>query len=368
MSSGTVFKMSLDGTLTKLAVFGLFDGGDPWATLTLGPDGNFYGTTRGGVLPGAGEVWGSAFRVTTNGTLTTLFVRGASDGANGTTLFAGLTLGPDDNFYGAAGWGGNMGNGVVFKMTTNGTFTPLVEFANTNGSHPYGTLALGPDGNYYGTTGQGGSGTLTTLANFNGTNGANPWAGLTLGPDGNFYGTIYGGGNGGNGTIYRLNLPPDFSSSPTDQFVAIGDSATFNCQPFGTGPFGYQWLSNGVPIAGATGSSLTLSNISWQITSAQFQVVVTNAWGILLSGVASVHVLLQPTIYAVSCSGEGHVTVQLGSYPNSTNRLWATTNLLLPLSQWQLIATNITDSNGLSQFQDTNTIGILTKFYRLSSP
>jgi uncharacterized repeat protein (TIGR03803 family) len=316
--------------------------------------------------------------VTTNGTLTTLLGFNLTNGAGPD---ASLALGADGNFYGTTHAGGSSGYGTVFKMMTNGILTTLVNFDNgTNGRSPYAGLTLGPDGNFYGTTSQAGSGgfgtvfkvttngALTTLTSFYGTNGANPWAALTLGLDGNFYGTTYGGGTGNGGTIFRMELPPDFIMSPTDQFVGIGGSATFKCQPFGTGPFDYQWLSNGVPVAGVTGNSLTLSNISWQITNAQFQVLITNHWGSILSSPASAHVLLQPTIFDVTVSGDDQVMVQLGSYPNSTNRLWATTNLSLPLSQWQVVATNIADGNGLSQFQDTNTIGIPTKFYRLSLP
>ncbi len=79
-------------------------------------------------------------------------------------------------------------------------------------------------------------------------------------------------------------------------------------------------------------------------------------------------VSLQPNIYSVSNSGETNVILCLASYPHSTNRLWATTNVALPLAQWQLIATNTTDGNGLSQFSDTNTTGMPKKFYRLSNP
>jgi uncharacterized repeat protein (TIGR03803 family) len=298
-----------------------------------------------------------------------------------------LTPGPGGSFYGAAGWGGAYNDGLLFNLTTDGTLMTLVTFANTNGAQPYGTLTPGPDGNFYGTTYAGGNGdpnngygygtifkvttngTLTTLASFNSTNGASPWAGLTLGPDGNFYGTTYAGGNGNNGTVFRLNLPPDFIASPTSQTLSIGGSATFSCQPSGTGPFAYQWLSNGVPIAGATGSSLTVSYASWLAApKIQYQIAVANAWGSSTSAAVSVNLLLQPNIYAISNCIGGTVALYLTSYPNSTNRLWTTTDLSLPLAQWQVLATNVADSNGLGQFIDTNAIVPPQRFYRLSQP
>jgi uncharacterized repeat protein (TIGR03803 family) len=262
--------------------------------------------------------------------------------------------------------------GTVFQVTTNGTLTKLIDFNGTNGANPRANLALGPDGNLYGTTSGGiicngtvfemtTAGILTTLIRFNGDNGSGPQE-LTLGLDGNLYGATSGGGSGGGGTIFQLDLPPDFITSPINQFSTGGGSATFSCRPFGTAPFAYQWLSNGVPIIGATSSLLTVANIGVGTTNIQFQVVVTNTWGSITSGVAMIN--LFPVIRAVSQSCGGNCSLSLGSYPNSTNSLWASTNL----SQWQLVGTVITDTNGLSGFLDTNTVGMLWKFYRLSCP
>jgi len=152
--------------LTTLVSFGFTNGAAPTAALTLGNDGNFYGTTRGGgnddptVNGDSGD--GTVFKVTTNGTLTTLVIFA---GTNGEVPLAALTLGNDGNFYGTTEGGGNninlnvnggYGDGTVFKVTTNGTLTTLVSFAYTNGAEPWTTLTLGSDGNFYGTTEGGG--------------------------------------------------------------------------------------------------------------------------------------------------------------------------------------------------------------------
>jgi len=97
------------------------------------------------------------FKVTTNGVLTTLvsFTNNYTEGAN---PFAALTLGNDGNFYGTTEYGGtNGGGGTVFKVTPNGVLTTLVSFAITNGANPQAALTLGNDGNFYGTTVSGGS-------------------------------------------------------------------------------------------------------------------------------------------------------------------------------------------------------------------
>src|ERR1039458_5015543 len=61
-------------------------------------------------------------------TVQTLYSFNGTDGANPA---AALTLGNDGNFYGTTEDGGSNGVGTVFKVTTNGTLTTLVSFNNS---------------------------------------------------------------------------------------------------------------------------------------------------------------------------------------------------------------------------------------------
>lgn len=207
---GTVFKMGTNGTLVTLVSFGFANGIYPIGGLALGTDGNLYGTTSGGGSYGEGTV----FKMTTDGILTTLVSFNYS--VNGTDPTAALVQGMDGSFYGTTADGGTNYDGTVFKVTTNGTLTTLVSFNDTNGAYPYAGLVQGTDGNLYGTTAYGGlnsdgtifrittNGTLTTLVSFNYINGSYPYAGLVQGTDGNFYGTTEGGGLTYNGTVFRM--------------------------------------------------------------------------------------------------------------------------------------------------------------------
>ncbi len=220
LTSGTVFKITPDGTLTTLHVFQEDDGLEPKGTMVQGADGNFYGTTSGG----GANFEGSVFVMTPGGTLTTLASLGDND--NGGAPYAGVTQGTDGNFYGTSTHGGNE-NGMVYKVTPTGTFTTLYSFCSqsgcTDGTTPFAGLVQGADGNFYGAASSGGdfnscsleqgcgtifkidsNGVLVTLHEFDSADGFNPQGTLTLGSDGNFYGTTFYGGANNFGTVFKV--------------------------------------------------------------------------------------------------------------------------------------------------------------------
>lgn len=120
---------------------------------------------------------------------------------------AGLTLGADGNSYGTTSRGGTAdwcrgGCGTIFKLTSDGELTTLYSFcAGDNyqcldGENPFGSLVQGVNGALYGTTSNANTvfeitpaGVFTVLHNFKDADGSDVQSGLVLGKDGNFYGT-----------------------------------------------------------------------------------------------------------------------------------------------------------------------------------
>jgi uncharacterized repeat protein (TIGR03803 family) len=216
-----VFRITTNGILTTLVAFNGTNGSFPQDGLTLGQDGNFYGTT----VNGGGHAAGTVFRMTPAGALTTLF---SFNNTNGAIPIGGVVQGNDGFLYGSTGFGGtNLSFGTLFKITTNGALTTLFNFHFTDGSQPSSKMTFGPDGSLYGTTAFGGSvvndpnstglgtvfrittnGLFTSLFQFQGTNGSSPGVSLALGPDGNLYGSTVNGGPGGGGTLFRMVLTP----------------------------------------------------------------------------------------------------------------------------------------------------------------
>jgi uncharacterized protein (TIGR03437 family) len=222
--SGAVFEITPGGTLTTLYSFGGPDGATPVGSLVQASDGNFYGTTQGGGAYGFGTV----FKITPSGTPTLLYsFTGNSDGG---TPFAGLVQGTDGNLYGTTAAGGtNASYGTVFKITTGGTLTTLYRFTGVNGDGqiPYAPLIQAADGNFYGTTTGGGTqgvgaifemtpaGAVTILHSFSGTDGDNPYGGLVQGKDGRLYGTTYEGGANNEGTVFAFTLASASGTLPS---------------------------------------------------------------------------------------------------------------------------------------------------------
>ena len=220
---GTVYRITLSGTLTTLHSFDGTDGSYPSAGVIQGANGDFYGATSYGGAYGQGTV----FKITPSGTLTTLHSFCSQSGCPDGTLPAGpLVQAANGSFYGATVFGGNntactSGCGTVFKITGSGTLTTVHSFDYTDGKNPNAGLVQATNGDFYGTTFYGGaynspygwgtvfkitpSGTLTTLVSFDDTNGIWPTAGLVQGTDGNLYGeTQLGGINGVGGTIFKI--------------------------------------------------------------------------------------------------------------------------------------------------------------------
>jgi uncharacterized repeat protein (TIGR03803 family) len=225
---GTVFAINTNGTgFTNVYSFTALnnntnsDGAYPTARLML-LGNTLYGTAQGGGSLGHGTI----FAVNINGT-SFKNLHSFTNGIDGAGPWAGLiSLG--STLYGTAEYGGNSGNGTVFRVNTDGSsFTSLHSFTAlinstiglTNGDGAWPTAELALSGNMlYGTTFQGGTSVFGTvfeintngssfknLHSFNGNDGALPYYGLVL--SGNaLFGTTTDGGSAGRGTVFKMNI------------------------------------------------------------------------------------------------------------------------------------------------------------------
>ena len=288
----------------------------PLAGLVAGTDGNFYGTT----LSGGANSFGTVFKITPAGVLTTLHSFCAQTGCtDGQSPFAGLIQATDGNFYGTTTSGGSMycyygaQGGTIFKVTPGGRLTTLHSFCYSEGRGPESPLTQATDGRLYGTArsgGNGGNGNCTAVFDpgcgtmfkialggvltnavhtFDFTDGDLPVAGLVQATSGTLYGTAAYGGKGtyAYGTLFSQTLPgvqPFVTTLPTSrkvgQHVAIlgtdltgATSVTFNNKSATFTVVSSTEISTTVPTGATTGtvqvvtpSGTLSSNVPFRVT------------------------------------------------------------------------------------------------------
>ncbi len=115
--SGTIFELTLSGALTTLysacPQSGCPDGNYLYAPLIQAKDGNLYGIMQVGGAHNSGTI----FKITLSGTLTTLYSFCSQPAcADGQYPAAGLVQATNGNLYGTTADGGAHGDGTVFSI------------------------------------------------------------------------------------------------------------------------------------------------------------------------------------------------------------------------------------------------------------
>jgi glucose/arabinose dehydrogenase len=88
---------------------------------------------------------------------------------------------------------------------------------------------------------------------------------------------------------YSSNFSPVITTQPKSQLVSVGYPVTFSVAVSGSTPYSYQWKRNGVDIFGATAPSYKFTT-TLADDGAQIRVRVSNAYGSVLSNVATLSV------------------------------------------------------------------------------
>lgn len=91
-----------------------------------------------------------------------------------------------------------------------------------------------------------------------------------------------------------VNAPPVIDRPPGHVIALAGRAATFTVAASGLPAPTYQWRKGAAPISGATGATLTLTNVQ-TANAGDYDVVVTNSAGSVTSAVATLTVNAAPT-------------------------------------------------------------------------
>jgi hypothetical protein len=148
--------------------------------------------------------------------------------------------------------------------------------------------------------------------------------------------------------VLVIGSPPVFTSMPTNLTVLTGGDAVLSGTVSGSLPLIYQWLKNGTNLPSGSGISGTTSNVLTltavtTISSGQYRLKATNSFGSVTSSIATLTVVLPPTITTSSLTNS---IIECG-----TNNLTFTITVsgTPPLSyQWSLDAAPLTGATNTS--------------------
>ncbi len=109
--------------------------------------------------------------------------------------------------------------------------------------------------------------------------------------------------------VLTVTQPPAITAAPIPQTVQCGSSAAFTVAATGTLPLNYQWTLDGLPISGATATTLSLPDV--HLPDHTVEVLITNLYG---SATSAVVLTVQDTLPPViTLSGSNPLYVELGA-------------------------------------------------------
>jgi hypothetical protein len=128
--------------------------------------------------------------------------------------------------------------------------------------------------------------------------------------------------------------PPVITTQPANRTVAGGTNVIFSVVASGAPPPAYQWRHDGVDLAGATSPQLLITSVGTNHAGG-YSVVVSNPFGSVTSRVATLTVIVQPTVITVQPPDR---TVRLGGSVTFSVSATGTPPLLY---QWDFNGENI---------------------------
>lgn len=153
------------------------------------------------------------------------------------------------------------------------------------------------------------------------------------------------------GTFSTPNTAPLILTNPVTQSVNAGTNVTFTAAAEGSATLTYQWYKGAALVSGATGTTLTLTNVQAG-DAATYTFVANNAYGSATSQVATLTVTVPtpPTITTQPLSqitpAGSNITFTVGTTGTGLSYLWRlNSNALVTATAASLTLTNVAPGN-----------------------
>ncbi len=141
--------------------------------------------------------------------------------------------------------------------------------------------------------------------------------------------------------VLNVNAPAFFVTQPRAQSALAGSAVTFAVETGGYPAPSYQWRLNGIAIAGAISSTLTLANVQAN-NSGNYDVLISNGVGGGLSSLASLAVVASASAPVITASPAARTVVVGGSTTLSVSASAAPA----PTYQWRKSGVAISGATG----------------------
>ncbi len=260
------------------------------ATESLSFDGANITWLRGGTAP---ETCWTSFEVSTN--RTGWIALGAGTPIPGGWQVSGLGLPANATFWarGLVTGGQNSGSSWLVEAAIGQPALTRLPVSRTNNAATtavFSTAAVGSSPLAF--QWRKGGVNLNSGGNMSGTQSPTLTLNSVFGADAGGYSVVVSNaaGSATSSVVVLTVVDPLITSQPLSQAVEPGQPATFTVAVTGTTP-GYQWRKSNLSLAGATGTSLVISNAQ-RADAGLYDVVVSNAFGSVTSSVVMLTVNL----------------------------------------------------------------------------
>ena len=159
----------------------------------------------------------------------------------------------------------------------------------------------------------------------------------------------------------NVSVPLVIITQPQDESATVGSSVTLSVVADGNPAPQYQWLREGAVLVGATGASLSLSELTAQ-DAGTYQVQVSNGVETLNSALAILTVTEEETLRfeEATFDGDGNFRLVVIGTVGLTYQLERSANLV----DWQVLSTFTFENNNV-EFIDTEASTLGRSYYRL---
>lgn len=362
----TIRKITPDGRVTTVAgvpgVAGLTDGPSLSARFSQPSD---VAVDRVGNLFVADWANRAIRKISSNGVVTTVartvnHPTGIAADGNGNLYFA------DESLF---------ASGSVRKIIPGAAVTILAAVS----TELYG-IALDPAGNcFVGTLYDGAirevtsDGRIFTLAGVSGTRGYADGAGQAarfnvqrMGLAIDAWGNLYAAD--ANNCVIRKGVPFDVATAPLSQAALAGTPVTLSAALAETNVNYFQWLSNGMAIPGQTNLTFSIGALE-RTNSGWYTIVISNTVGNSVQLNALVRALVPPMLQnpQIASNAIVHLFFQDsdGGVPYDLSKVQVQWRTNVTDRTWQTLTNAFLPTNGLIGIDDTNVVGLSSRFYRV---